>query len=191
MKRRSFDVAEPLFWYLVGLVATDGCLSSDGRHVDVTAKDKNFLEQLRQLLDLRCGVSVKNNGRGQDAHRIQIGSRSLYDRLLTIGLTPRKSLTLGPLKVPDDGFRDFLRGVIDGDGSIRRWCHPTNGREQWAVKIHGASRPFLEWLGQTSLRLWSVKGKLHTLYRLSLSRNPIYQMKYGKIAAKVILARAY
>jgi hypothetical protein len=42
----------------------------------------------------------------------------LYDALLTIGLTPAKSLTLGPLAIPDDYFPDFFRGCIDGDGSV-------------------------------------------------------------------------
>jgi hypothetical protein len=35
-----------------------------------------------------------------------------------IGLTPAKSLTLGPLSVPDEYFADFFRGCIDGDGTM-------------------------------------------------------------------------
>ena len=33
-------------------------------------------------------------------------------------MTPEKSLTLGPLAIPDEYFPDFFRGCIDGDGSI-------------------------------------------------------------------------
>ena len=37
--------------------------------------------------------------------------------LVSLGLTPRKSLTLGALAVPDELFPDFFRGCIDGDSS--------------------------------------------------------------------------
>ena len=112
------------------LIATDGCLSGNGRTVIIAAKDRSYLSQLREMLGLQCRVGRVKGGYGHVAHRLQIGSRVLYDRLLAIGLTPRKSLTIQALAVPDHGFADFLRGVIDGDGNIRRWQHPTNGREQ-------------------------------------------------------------
>ncbi len=161
-KPRPFECPEPVFWYLVGVVAADGCLSSDGRHVTVVAKDGRYLSQLKRHAGLRCGVTKCYGSSGQLAHRLQIGSRVLYDRLLGIGLTPRKSLTIGQLAVPDEYFRDFLRGVIDGDGNIRRWNHPTNGREQWRLYVCGASKPFLAWLRETIERLWAVGGRIHT-----------------------------
>jgi hypothetical protein len=34
------------------------------------------------------------------------------------GTDARKSLTLGPLAVPDEFFADFFRGCIDGDGTV-------------------------------------------------------------------------
>src|SRR3990167_1999126 len=113
------------------------------------------------MLGLQCRVGRVKGGYGHVAHRLQIGSRVLYDRLLAIGLTPRKSLTIRPLDVPDHGFADFLRGVIDGDGNIRRWQHPTNGREQWSVRIVGASQPFLQWIQEAAERLWGVAGGLY------------------------------
>ena len=32
-----------ILWYLVGLIAADGSLSKDGRHVDLTLKDLPML----------------------------------------------------------------------------------------------------------------------------------------------------
>ncbi len=140
---RPFWVEDDKFWYLVGLVATDGCLGRDGRHVNITSADKRYLTQIRDRLQLSCVVSSKLGGGGNRAYQLQIGSKDLYGQLTDIGLTPRKSLTIGPLKVPDRHFADFVRGVIDGDGNIRRWIHPTNGREQWTARIYGCSKPFL------------------------------------------------
>ena len=190
-KPKPFECREDLFWYLVGLIATDGCLSSDGRHVEITSNDPAFLTALRDVLQLRCRVTEKFGGLGRGFH-LQITSTMLYKRLMALGLTPRKSLTIGPLRVPDRRFRDFLRGVIDGDGNIRRWIHPTNGREQWALRIYSASKPFVAWLQKTSRRLWRVEGALLDSSRTREKRlHPLFVLKLGKLAAKVVLTQCY
>ena len=143
------------------------------------------------MLGLQCRVGRVKGGYGHVAHRLQIGSRVLYDRLLAIGLTPRKSLTIQALAVPDHGFADFLRGVIDGDGNIRRWQHPTNGREQWALRIYGASEPFISWLQATVERLWCVRGLVHHRQPQDERHHTLHTLKYGKLAARVILAKCY
>ena len=120
-----------------------------------------------------------------------IKRKALYEQLIALGLTPRKSLTLGSLEIPDHGFRDFLRGVIDGDGNIRRWIHPTNGREQWAVRIYGASESFICWLQATVERLWHVKGFVYHQEPKNERCHTLYTLKYGKLAARVILTKCY
>jgi len=35
-----------------------------------------------------------------------------------IGITPAKSHTINQIIIPEEFFRDFLRGHLDGDGSI-------------------------------------------------------------------------
>ena len=42
-------------WYLVGLITADGCLSPDGRHIDITAKYREFLKQLKQVTKINAG----------------------------------------------------------------------------------------------------------------------------------------
>ncbi len=158
---KPFECPEPVFWYLVGLIASDGCLGKDRRSINITLKERDFLECIRSAIGSRGCVSSKSNGRGNIAYQLQFKSRNLWDRLGEIGLTPKKSLTIGPLRVPDEWFRDVLRGVIDGDGNIHRWHHPTNGREQWSVRIYGASQLFLQWIRDTAARLWLVTGGLH------------------------------
>ena len=64
------------------------------------------------------GSGDVRGGLGHACHRLQWRDRELYGWLTDIGLTPRKSLTLGPLTVPDEYFADFFRGCIDGDGTI-------------------------------------------------------------------------
>src|SRR3989338_11392397 len=95
--RKTLNFKDKDLWYLVGLIAADGNLSSDGRHMNVTAKDKNFLEAIKKATGLKNEIGIKKNGAGAASHQIQFANRDFYDFLLSIGLTPNKSLTLGKI----------------------------------------------------------------------------------------------
>ncbi len=179
-------------WYVVGLIATDGCISGDGRHVDITSAERPYLEMVRRILGVENAIGRKYNGSqtSKTYYHIQIGSRSLVQFLAAVGVTPRKSLTIGPLDVPDETFPDFLRGVIDGDGSIRTWVHPQNGIRQWSLKISTASLAFAIWLRLRIEEQFQVKGAIHRKQN-SGRRQPLYDVKYGKLAMKIILAACY
>jgi LAGLIDADG-like domain len=190
-KPRKFECPEPVFWYLVGLITSDGCLSQDGRRITIAAKDRNFLEQVRASAGITSNVGAKGSGAGNIHYQLQIGSTLLQERLRRIGLTPRKSLTLGPLAIPDEWFGDFMRGVIDGDGNIHRWIHPTNRREQWVVRIYSCAEPFIEWVQESLSRLWGVSGGLYTDIPKNPKHHPKYTLKFGKLAARVLLSKCY
>jgi hypothetical protein len=179
------DSSRREWWYLAGLIASDGCLIRNGRNVVLVAKDRDFLEMLRSRCGLKNAVREHWNGRGALSHHVNICGREFWRELEGIGLTPAKSKTIGALAVPEPMFRDFLRGMIDGDGSIRRWTHPTNGREQWSLRIYSASRPFLEWLRKRCAASFVVTGGLHH------SHSSVWVLKYGKLAAQRILSSCY
>jgi hypothetical protein len=120
---------------------------------------------------------------------LQIGDVNFFRYLLSLGLTPRKSLTLQPLPVPSDYFGDFLRGVIDGDGNIHGWVHPSNHHEQWEIRIYSASSQFVTWLKASVEEMFQVRGSLIT--SSATHRNPMYIIKFGKMAAREILGKIY
>jgi hypothetical protein len=88
--------------YAVGLLATDGCLSGDRKTVVLVSKDRSLLETF-----LSCVGSQAPIGRDHKALRVQIADVGFYVWLESIGLTRRKSLTLGPLAIPEDLFLHF------------------------------------------------------------------------------------
>ena len=188
---KPFECPEPVFWYLVGLIATDGCLLEKNWLVNITSKDRSLLVQIQQAVHSRGWISTTRGSSGNPAYRWELKSKVLWNKLVQVGLTPRKTLTIGALAVPDSMFKEFFRGVIDGDGNIRCWNHPTNGRTQWAVRIVGCSKPFFQWMQETIHRLWRVEGVLHEEAPKPATRHTKYTLKYGKIAAKVILAECY
>ena len=75
--------------------------------------------------------------------------------------------------------------MIDGDGSIRSWAHTINKREQWSLRVYSGSKEFVKWLSDTIACLLEVFGRIHN------SRNNLWVLKYGKMAAKEILGRCY
>lgn len=183
------DARPEHLWYLVGLITSDGCLLKDGRHVSLTSKDYMLLGRLKQTFRLTCGIGRKIGGTGSVAFQLQMSDRRLHRFLQDVGLTPAKSLTLGALDVSRQHFPDFLRGVIDGDGCIRTWTHSSNGLRQWALTISSGSPIFAAWLKSSTEDAFTVHGRLH--HFRAKRKNPIYTIKFGKLAAQVILRACY
>jgi len=183
--RKGLKIEGANLWYLVGLITSDGCLSSDGRHIDITSKDFKFLEGVRDLIGIENKIGIKYGFKKQKAFHIQFSNRNFYEFLLSIGLIPNKSLTLGRIQTPEHYFIDFLRGAIDGDGCIRTWLHLTNKREQWSLRIYSGSRKFVLWLRSATQQLLGVSGKIYENNAGTLV------LKYGKMAAREISRRCY
>lgn len=179
-------------WYVVGLIATDGNLSVDQRHMSITSKDTELLEEVKKALHLSCRVSRKARSRSSEKiyGLLQFGDVRFYKFLLKIGLSTRKSLTLKNIKVPAKYFPDFVRGIVDGDGCIRSWIHPSNKHEQWALTIASAAPIFSQWLLERIETYFGVKGKLYS-YSNSGRKGLINRIKFGKFASKVILKKIY
>ncbi len=175
----------PQIAWAVGVIATDGCLGRDERRLTVTSKDFDFLAAVRECLGVRAAVTRYQNGPGRSCFHLQWGDRELYAWLRHVGLTPAKSLTLGPLAVPDEHFADFFRGCIDGDGSILvytdRYHAVKNERyvyERLYVSLVSASRPFPEWIQATVDRLIGVTGVIGI--KLTPGRRPVWRLRYAK-----------
>jgi len=178
--RWSADVA-----YVVGLIATDGNLGRKKPVITLVSKDTDLLETVRRCLGLIVPIKSHSGGYGDQCRHLAWHDRSLYEWLRGIGLTPAKSLTLGPLSVPDEYFADFFRGCIDGDGSIRvytdRYHVPKCERyvyERLYVSIVSASRAFIEWLCTTVSRLTGVTGSLTVRHRPGA--HPLWMLRYAK-----------
>lgn len=180
------------FWYLVGLITSDGSLSKDGRHIAITSKDSDILQEIVVRLKLKIKVNIKYSGSKSNTeyYVIQIGNTSLYKYLEGIGLTKAKSLTLENLVIPNNYFIDFLRGMIDGDGCIFIWFNPYNHNLQASLRICSASKRFSFWLFEYIKNYFRVPGQIIE-YPGKKGKHTIYNLKYGKLAAEEILKQCY
>lgn len=134
--------------YVIGLIASDGCLYNDGRHIGITSKDEEILLYIKEILNLRNKIGKKARGGGFEKKYfvLQFGSVAFYKFLLSIGLTSAKSKTMPKLNIPIKYFAPFLRGCVDGDGSIGTFIHPESKHPQLRLSLCSASIPFLDWI---------------------------------------------
>jgi hypothetical protein len=177
----------PQLAYAVGLIATDGCLLP-GHAIDLTSKDRQQLVNFSRCLGLNLFIGKKSNGRGQNSFRVQFKNVIFYNFLLRIGLTPKKSKTIGPLAIPDRYFFDFLRGVFDGDGcTYSYWDSRWKSSFMYYLCFASASTSFVKWLRkQISIRL-DVSGHITTAGRFGM----LYNLKYAKKDGFKILKQMY
>ena len=198
-RRRSAPASTewtPRLAYAVGLLATDGC-QTDGRHLAFPSADRELVEILLECLGKRNKIAKIRTRTGGFVYRTQIGDVAFCKWLQTIGITPRKSLTLGPIAVPDDLLFECARGLLDGDGSILNFVHAPTKRtypgyryERLVVQFVSASRPHLEWLRDRVERELGDRGSLSG--HLPKNRtNTMWRLAYGKAASTRLLALLY
>jgi hypothetical protein len=180
--------------YAIGLITTDGCLSRDGRHLTMTSKDFDLLETVRRCLGITARITLSTNPR--PVYRLQWGDIIFHQWLMNIGLMPAKSLRLGALRVPDEWMADFLRGCIDGDGSIVTYTDRYNTFKKSTyvytrvyLSLVSASPRFVEWLRETLRRLTGVSG--HVGLRRSEGRSDLWRLRYAKGEALRLLRWMY
>ena len=182
--------------YVVGLLATDGCLSSDRRHIILTSRDRELAETFLACLGRPIKYTIGRTRRGKRAYYAQFSDVAFYDWLLARGLTPRKSLTLGAIDVPNEYFIALARGLLDGDGSISvfldrpsRAKYPDYEYERLWVFFLSASRVHIEWLRGRMRELVGLNGYLERIVRKK--RHDLFRLKYGKRESIVLLRRLY
>jgi hypothetical protein len=93
-------------------------------------------------------------------------------------------------------FADFVRGCIDGDGSVTVYVDTYNTDksehyvyERLYVSLVSASHVFLDWMQTTIHRVFSLKGSI-TVRRIE-GRSPLWKLRYAKNESIELLRRIY
>ena len=118
LKRNGLFVDEDFFknWtkemaWTFGFWIADGNMSKNNYIISFASKDYDLLETINSNLKSEYKIGKLGNG-----FQLQICNKILYNDLLNLGGTPRKSLTIQFPEVPDKILPDFIRGYLDGDG---------------------------------------------------------------------------
>ncbi len=178
----------PEFAYVIGLLATDGNLSKDGRHIDFTSSDIQLIKTFKKcmnLVDVKTGV--KTDGVTDKKYfRVQFSNAKLYQYLLEIGLTPNKSKTISMLNIPDKYFFDFLRGCFDGDGTIYSfWDNRWHSSFMFYITFPSASSNFLKYLQMKIKNFCDLNGSIG-----ACGKN-IYILRYAKKESAILFDKMF
>lgn len=124
-----FKKWSPEMAYILGYILADGCIIegtyegySGALKFGVQKRDVDILEKIKKELSSGHKISPSRN-----AFHFCITSQIIVDDLKKLGIIYRKSLRENVPSVPSEYKRDFIRGIIDGDGSIHfdKRNHPT------------------------------------------------------------------
>lgn len=154
----SFEELTPFTAYLLGLIATDGYVLQDRIGIDLTDEDcisfisKNTGKKYHQY-------SYKSGQKVGIKYRIIFNGKEIVRQLNNRGIYNNKSRTIGRVELSAKEKRYisfFLRGVIDGDGTIGK----TSGNTLY-LSIISYSKLFInylqdcfEYLGMKDLRIY-------------------------------------
>jgi len=176
------------FAYAIGLLATDGNLSPDRRHIAFVSKE---IEQICNFmncfgLDVKIGKTISGYD-GNISHKVQFGDVLFYQFLESIGLYAKKSKTIGKVLIPPKYFFDFLRGCADGDGTFYSyWDKRWRSSFMFYLEFTSASKKHIDWLrGELACKL-KVRGHIS-----KDGRSITFQLKYAKREALEIIKNMY
>ena len=107
--------------YWLGWISADGCVYQNYLSTFVQERDQLHIEKFRNALNSNYPIRTKVDWTAGKAFRsigIEISSKWLVKALLSLGITPKKSLSLKPAQVSEELQPAYFRGLFDGDGSI-------------------------------------------------------------------------
>lgn len=167
LARRTLELEwSPVMAYLVGLMATDGCLLSKRKQLNFKSEDEQLVRTFLECLGRPPAYSTARTRLGKFVYFTQFGDVEFYRWLEGVGLMPRKSLVLGSLGVPNDHLLACVRGLLDGDGSLVNFWYDGAGKakgrryEGFVTVFNSASKPHLEWLRVSLARSLGINGAL-------------------------------
>lgn len=117
----TIDTEKKAYW--LGMIATDGTIrkNKNRNEIVLSLKIEDVIHIEKFLKDIGSSSKVYYTTRnGSKQAYASICSKQLKKSLINLGITPNKSLTIVPPKLPKCLERHFWRGCIDGDGSIFR-----------------------------------------------------------------------
>ena len=178
--------------YVLGIICADGNISkvNHGNRVSVVLHidDEYLIKEIYNSMESNHKTYYSKN-----TAILSIDNKHIYNDLLNLGIIPNKSKTLGHIKVPKTYKAAFIRGVLDGDGSV----DSKNKR----AKIVTASKEFADCLSKTLYDIdidhkiynnaYSHNNKLTDFYVIRIIRRQavkkLYELTYKD--AKLFLKR--
>lgn len=133
-----FDAWSSSRAYLIGAMAADGCICSNGYFATFWSCDLEFAQIVQRLLGERAHIGRRYPKRAKlPTYCVSLSSKVMVARLVADGIHPKKSKTITFPYIPKAFFWDFIRGLFDGDGTVEQsgQLSITTGSEKLACSL--------------------------------------------------------
>lgn len=174
--------------YYLGLLFTDGSINPDYKEnrapmirIELVETDMNILERLRK--DLNSESELVRNKRASREHATYcfgLRNRKMANDLAKWNIIPNKTYEVDEIIIPENYKTDFLRGFIDGDGSLY-WSN-----NSFHINICGHSKNIINQVAILCNELINKKNKIN----IQCSNN-VYRYTWNGIYAKQLAKILY
>lgn len=186
LKEDYFDnIDTPNKAYFLGLLFTDGSIIKDNQRQDsiqleLIETDKKILELLCNELNAKCQLSYKKrDDRENGTFTFSIRSNKISQALSKYNIIPNKTYDVNQVIIPDKFKIDYLRGFIDGDGSIYY------SQNHWYLSICSHSKSIIEQVSKEINNLFNFQSK-----KIQVSNN-VYKYTWNSNQTITILNLLY
>jgi len=182
VNRQFFSAWNPDMAYVFGFWFADGWMSQPDKDLCITftSADLEHLQTIQSLME----SEHKIYSRIGKCYDLTIGSKQLWHDLYRLGGTPAKSLVAEMPTVPKEYLRHFVRGYVDGDGTVR-W--ETSQRRRPVLSIVGGTK----FLSQMAMLLDEETGVGISRVKVRFSRPKAPELIYTGIKAKTLAKWLY
>ena len=165
--------------YILGFLASDGCVSSKTNHfyIDLKREDEEILYQIKEEIGFTGPIQHYVNNNGCEYSRLRVCSKIMKEDLSIYGIIPKKTFTLQPPEFLDKKYYiSYIRGYFDGDG-----CFYANfEKHKFNWYICGAKKDLLEWIRSILLNQYGLISYLHTSSKILSQGDPFYTLQIYK-----------
>ncbi len=170
---------------LAGIIASDGHLAKDNSTIYVINKDKKFIEDVQNMLEMYCGKRGKyksaKSGFGSDRYLLRVNSAKLVKQLNKVYNVPigNKSATIVPPNINQKESLEYIGGWIAGDGSV------TIDRTRPKIEIWSKSSAIIHWV-KDILEKETIESRLFTekkknMFILRIGKKEAVKKFYSKV----------
>lgn len=117
---KFFQVWSSEMAYVLGFITADGNLQQTkrGYHLHIACDDLDIIEKIRKSLQSSTPIRQKQRINGKISYSLRFSDKIIFNDLLKLEVTPRKSLVITPPLIPKKYVWDYIRGFFDGDGCV-------------------------------------------------------------------------
>ncbi|MCP6726837.1 MAG: hypothetical protein KJI69_02235 [Patescibacteria group bacterium] len=173
--------------YILGFILADGCIIkgtyngySDSLKFGVQKSDIDILEKIKKELDSEHKISLHKN-----AAYLSITSQKIVDDLKSLSISYRKSLREKIPELPPKFTKDFIRGIVDGDGSVA-----IDKKGYPKLSVYGGKRTILFLQNHFLIKL-DMYSKIARLTKSKDGKHYLFSINYRTNPAKEIIQYLY